>query len=207
MKVSDFSRFILPEVIGCPDPVLEQAVVQTAYEFCDKTGAWDEVQDPQALVAGTGDYDIDVPPGAILMRVRNVWIDGQAVASETFERVAVMSRDLGSPVYFNAAIDRAQIRLFPTPSADGGQMVVRAVYAPAMTATSLPDFLLQRHTDAISSGAKARLMLMPNMVWSNAQLGSYHSDRFTSGIVSARIESLHDRVEGSPRVSPRSFNA
>lgn len=205
MKLSDFSRFVIPEVIGCSDPLMEQALIQVAYEFCDKSGAWDELQEPQPLISGVPDYEIDVPQGAIALRVVHASIDGRMLHPEPLANVQHLSATQSDPRFFNSAIERGAVRLFPTPGRSGQKLELMVAFAPSMTANSLPDFLMQRHADAIASGTKARLMLVPGQSWSNPQLGAYYSDRFQQGIVDARIERLHGRVSGSLQVQARKF--
>lgn len=208
MRLREFHRFILPEVIGCPEPTLDLALLQTAYDFCDKSGVWDEIQDPQTIQAGVADYDIDRPSEGIMLRVREVWVDDRAITFMPIREVNQMSLSSGSPVYYNAAADRSQIRLYPTPSETGQSLKVRAVYAPTMTATALPDVLFNRYIDGIASGTKARLMAMSGagITWSNPQMAGVYLTRFNEVLVDARIESLHENVEGSLQAAPRPFH-
>ncbi len=198
MLVSDLHRWILPEVLDCPDPVVDHAIVAAAFDFCDQTGAWDEVQAPQTLVAGQADYTITAPTDAIALRVRDVVVGGFVMPP-----IDLTDTQSGSSLRgYTSAISRGQIRLHPTPTVSGDALVVRAVYAPAMTAATLPDFLMQRHASVISAGVKARLMFMPGVAWSNPGLGATYQQQFVSGIVDARIESLHERSHGSIRIKP-----
>jgi hypothetical protein len=59
--------------------------------------------------------------------------------------------------------------------------------------------------DAIASGAKARLLMMPGVPWSNPALGAYYRQSFDASIIDARIEEMHDRVPGRLTVQPRIF--
>lgn len=198
----------MPEVVGCPEPLLDQALLQTAYDFCDQSGVWDEIQDPQTIKAGVADYDIERPSEGIMLRVREVWVDDRAITFQPIREVNHMSKSGGTPVYYNAAADRSQVRLFPTPSATGSKLKVRAVYAPSMAATNLPDFLFHRYIDGIASGTKARLMATvgPGITWSNPQMAVVYMQRFNEVLVNARIESLHENVEGSLQAAPRPFH-
>ena len=45
MKWSDFGPYVLPHVIGCPDPTMEQHVRLAAIEFFRRTLSWREVLD------------------------------------------------------------------------------------------------------------------------------------------------------------------
>lgn len=204
MKVHDFARWILPEVLGCPDPVVDQAIVSTVYEFCDQTGAWDEVQDAQTVEVGVGDYDIPAPTGAIPLRVLDVSLDGRLLQSAPY-RTSLLTLNVATPIAYTSSIERGLIRLAPAPTVSGGQLVVRAAYAPSMTATILPDFLMQRFAEVIASGTKARLQLMPGVSWSNPTLASVYAQRFNNGMLDARTEALYGRNNGSIRIEPKVF--
>ena len=43
MQAAAFSALVLPEVIGCPVPLLLQRVMLVANQFCAESGVWDEV--------------------------------------------------------------------------------------------------------------------------------------------------------------------
>lgn len=188
--------------------MIDQAILLAAYEFCDQSGAWDEIQEPQVIQAGVADYDIERPSEGIMLRVREVWVDDREITFMPIRDANHMALSQGTPVYYNAAADRSQIRLYPTPSETGQMLKVRAVYAPTHTATGLPDVLFSRYVDGIASGAKSRLMSMvgPTISWSNPVMATVYAGKFNEVLVNARIESLHENVEGSLRAAPRPFH-
>lgn len=210
MKLDDFFEYILPEVIGCPDPTLRSAVRLAAIDFCRETLAWTEIQDPLALIDGEPNYDIDVPTGAFAYTVRDVWLGNRRLTPKTMAAMQDAmpqwaTASSNEPIYYNAAIERGQIRVFPTPANSTGSLVIRTAYVPTIACTTLPDFLGQRHLDVIASGAKSRLMLIPGQPWSNPQQGAYYQTRFPDGVIASRIEEAHDRVPGTITVRPRAF--
>jgi hypothetical protein len=196
MLVNDFSRFILPEVVGCPDPLLDRTILQAAFHFCDHTGAWSEIQDPIILTPGRGEYEIDVPPEAVALRARDVFIDGTRIPPGQFA--------FSNGRHFDSAKELGLIFLRPAPMT-AASMQIRAVFAPLLTAKRLPDFLLSRYEGAISSGVKARLMMMPGVSWSNPQLGQFYQTGYQNAVAEARAESVQDGASGSLYVPPRRF--
>jgi hypothetical protein len=205
MQVTDFSRFVLPEVPGCPEPLLVQEVVQTAFEFCDKTGAWNELQDPVALLVGVADYEIDAPSGAIPLRVTSAWLNGRLMQPTPLRSINQLGVAGSEPYYYNAAVERGSIRLFPSPGVTGLELTLKTCFAPAMTATTLPDFLMQRYTQVIAAGAKASLMSKPGQPWSNPHMAAVYGAQFASGMNDARAEVMLDQVAGNARITPRRF--
>lgn len=205
MLLANFQPYVATEVIGCPDPTLNQAIVMAAIEFCRESQSWTETLDPVTLVNGTRDYELDVPMNAYLYTVRDVWVGSRRLSPALQSDV---SRDeTGSePSTYNMAADRTMLSVYPVPAAVmGASLVVRATFTPTASATTLPDYLGHRYMDAVTSGAKARLMAMPGVPWSNPQLAVYYKSVLDAAVITARIEEAHDRVPGTIFVKPRSF--
>jgi hypothetical protein len=211
MKLEDFFPYILVETPGCPDPLVKQALVSAAIEFCKETMAWTESQDPVPLVDGVSDYELEAPSQAIALTVRDVWVGARRlnpITMRALQDVLPNWATAGSsdPVYYNSATERGSIRVFPIPTNTNGQeLVMRSAFIPVAGASSLPDFLGQRHMELIAAGAKYRLMLIPGTGWSNPELGAYYKQMFAEGLIGARIDEDHDRVPGSVTVTARSF--
>lgn len=205
MQVSDLFSFVLPEVIGCPDPTLRLAIVMSAFEFCDKTGAWNELQDPVVLQVGEADVEIDKPAGAVMLRVTSAWLNGRLMQPTPLRMINQLGVAGSEPHFYNAAVERGSIRLFPAPGVEGLELTIKACYAPSMTATTLPDFLLQRYAQVIAAGAKSRLMLMQSAQWANPSMAAYYESAFQAGINEARSEVMLDQVSGNARITPRRF--
>lgn len=205
MNLDAFKPLVLTEVIGCPDPLLNQAILMAAAQFCRESMSWTETQDPITLVNGVSDYDLDAPMGAYLLTVRDVWVGNRRLQAITTQEVTPGERS-SEPSFYNLATSRESLSVFPTPAGvTGASLVVRACYFPAPNATSLPDFLGRNYLDAITSGAKARLMAVPAVPWSNPALGAYYRQIFDAAIIDSRIDEVHDRVPGRITVQPRSF--
>lgn len=201
MLVSDLFPHVEPDVIGCPYPTMAAAIVHSAFQLCDRSGVWSELQDPLTMLNGVSLYELDAPTDAVMLRVSGAWVDGSTLEPIRFPAPSALR---GFPRGYHAAVDRGSITLHPTPG-QSGTLVVRAVFAPKLTATTLPDFLVSRYLDGLVSGAKNRLMLMPGLAWSNPQLAVYHENVFNTGVATARDDVLTDGVGGSVFARPRSF--
>jgi len=213
MKTESFYPYVLPEVIGCPDPTVNQAIVSAAAEFCRETLSWTEIQDPVSLVNGEHNYELDVPSQAYALTVRDVWLGIRRLQPITMQALQVLmptwQTATGSvPTHFNSATERGLIRVFPIPNdvlATDPKLVIRAAYVPVLNATTIPDFLGQRHVEVIAAGAKARLMVIPGTAWSNPGLAGIYRTQFDAGIQTAIIAEAHDRVPGVLTVPARRF--
>lgn len=202
MLVEAFFPMVLPDVIGCPDPMLQQQIVLAAHHFCTETGVWDEIQDPIKLQAGVTDYEIDAPSKeAYVARVTGVWLNNLKLEPEQMKNPKVEGV---KPTGYHAARARGAITLNGSPLA-GDILVVHAVYAPSLQSKNLPDFLVERYADAIASGAKHRLMAMPGKDWSNPAIAQFYGNQYDNALTDARIEMERGSVPGSLRVKPRPF--
>lgn len=202
MRTNDILRFVMPEVIGCPEPTAELAVMQAAHELCSESGIWDVVTDPQVVRASQATYEVEVPSGAWASKVTKVWLDGRELDPVGKKSVSPASVP-GTTTRYAAGI--GEIQLVPAPTASGGTLVIQVELAPLVTAQTLPDFLVQRHLEAITSGAKSRLMLMSMVPWANPELGALHGQRAATLINDARLEALHEHNNVSLRVPPKRF--
>jgi hypothetical protein len=210
--IADIAHYVRLETPGVMDTIIVQTIAAVAMDFCERTRAWDEIQDPIALVDGVRQYDMEGPGGeSRVLSIGQVWSATRALESITMRDLARVLPTWQTvtaplPIYYNAAIDRQAITVFPTPlDAQGALLTFRAQYAPKRTATTLPAFLLERHLDALVAGAKARLFSQVNVPWSSAAFAAMHAQAYEQAVVNARIEQLHDRVPGTLRVAPRRF--
>lgn len=211
MNTSDLTNFLTPELPGCPDALIKQALVQTAIEFCTETLAWQEIQDPLIVIDKQNLLDVEVPRDARIVTVRDIWASNRRLRPVTmpqlFEVMPNWQTAQGSePTYYNASTDWQSIRIFPIPfEANRAKLTMRVAYAPTLTATTLPDEICTKYLDGLTGGAKARLMLMPGKTWSNNQSAGVYRAQYNDQVVKAKIDDLHDRVQGSLSVRPHPF--
>lgn len=210
MTLDGFLPFILSEVQGCPDPMVNQALIMAAIDFTRETLSWTELSDPYPLKDQEQDYEIDVPSGSFLITVRDVWIGNRRLIPTTLSQIPMVLTDWqtsqsNAPTYYTQAIDRGSLRFYPMPLNPTETFTVRAAFAPLTSATTVPDFIGQQYMDVISSGAKSRLMLMPEKPWSNPTMGAYYKQQFADGVIKCRVLEAHDRVRGTITIKPRRF--
>lgn len=211
MQIEDLFSYILSEVPGVPDPVAIQAIRHSCIEFCVETHAWEEIQDPIQLIDGVSLYDIDVPAGARVVTVKSVWLGSRELRPVTMIELQTLipnwqTSEGSVPSYYNIPQDPSVLRVYPIPrESTGHQMSVRAVYAPTLTTSSVPDSVINRYLEPVCSGALHRMMMAPGKGWSNPQLAVYHKAQFEDGVVRAKIDALHEKAQGTIKVKPVRF--
>jgi hypothetical protein len=211
MNTSDLIHFLAPELPGCPDAVIKQHLVQAAIEFCTETLAWQEIQEPTIVVDRQNLLDVDAPRDARIVTVRDIWANSRKLRPVTmaqlFEAIPNWQTAQGSePTYYNASADWRSISIFPIPvEANRAKLTMRVAYTPTLTATTLPDEICTKYLDGLTGGTKARLMVMPGKTWTNTQMAIVYRTQFTDQMLKAKIDDLHDRVQGSLSVRPHPF--
>ncbi len=197
---------IVPEVMGCPSPMIDHAIRRAAAEFCEKSTAWREALPNITLTDGVAEYDLDLPADSrlVVIRDKEVRLNGNVLNPITNPADMNPTRT-GIPSHY-AQRSHSAIILWPTPnSADGAVLTIYATLAPSHSAATLPDILVDRYYEAIAEGAKAILKRMPNQPWSDAARAADHYQLFKTKTAEARIEWEFGIVAGSLTVKPRNF--
>jgi hypothetical protein len=154
MKWLDFSPYVLPYVIGCPDPTLEMHARLAAIEFFRRTLSWREVLD--AIPAeGSELVELEAPMQTQIIKVKSVSVDGRDFPLVETTHGSELSRtDAGREFAFTR--DNRTLVIYPI-QAIGTPVVVEAALAPSITSSTLPDALAQHHMQDIAHGAIASL--------------------------------------------------
>lgn len=197
---SQFFPDILAEVPGCPDPMLERALLRAAQEFCAGTQAWKLWLDASPTALNVTDYDLELAPNSELLRLERATLDGRAINVITSAELPddwLNNRNVSTCVFTD---DRKTITLLPPPAA-GLSLRIEACLKPASNATGVEDFLFDYYADTIAMGALARLMQKSNVPFSNPTKGMELERRFTHEI--ARIGFQKGRGFSSRHARPR----
>lgn len=208
MLLDDILPHILVDAPGCPSPVARRALLNAAIEFCDFTHAWNEIQDPITLIDNQHTYDVDLPTGAAVALVMSIAKPSGEIHPRTMDQVKAWLPDWQtasstSPTVFASPSSKSQVRLFPTPKdAQRLRVTMRVAYKPTITATELPDDLVNDHLEALVHGALTRLMAEPGKAWSNPGLVGYHRDQFELAKNNTRADQLSENVSSETRIEP-----
>lgn len=206
--LSAFYSRILPYLPGCSEPLVDQVLVSSAIDFAESSSVLRQNLDSFKTVAGVIQYDLD-PPTANhdIDRVMGVTLDGQELSPGMFEAIrndlpTAQAKPRG---FFTDRTDNV-FTLMLSPPPDGKYTVVVAVtLRPAMTATQLDDDLFNMWSEAVTAGAIARAMQIPDQPFTNFARAQQLMDYVARQINSARIESNYGSIRGSMRVRYRRF--
>jgi len=176
---SSFYPWILPEVRGCPQPLIDQKLRDAAREFCTRSRAWEE---RAATVTADGTTSLRsfvfAEAGSELVRVERATVAG--------EDQTILNSDGNPADWLETApadelsdtlvvVSRTQYRIWPTP-VSGAAIVIYQALKPTNAGTGVGDVIYAEWGEQLARGAVARLKAMKGSAWFDAD-GAMLADR------------------------------
>lgn len=204
--LSDFYSRITPWVVGCPEPTINQALVDAAVRFCEDSKVIHQRTEPILTQANVSTYEVEVPTQQRVGTVLDVYCNGKPLRPLVGDARPNPSDRTGTPTHYYGVRTDSEflVQLHPTPDAEYS-VQVDASFVPTRTATSLEDELLERWVEAIVAGTLSKLFSIPNQPFSDPGQSAAAAVAFAGLSMRARREAGHTRVEGSDRIRPRRF--
>lgn len=200
-QFSDLINLVEPEVIGCPRPLIEQAIRDKAIEWCRRTRCWATQIGPLPVAANSRSVMLDADTGTLIEGVKHArWHEdnggGDIRPATSFELDAYFagwrtSTGGGPRNFYILEMD---------PDGDGLTMVLSGTSAEATTpgvmvdvvlkptaiTTRCPKMIIDEYGAYIADGAKARLMLMKKP-WGDASIGSIYEATYRQQLRRERV--------------------
>lgn len=179
-----FAKYVRPEVPGCPDIQILDAILHAGIEFCERTR---EVRESVNVVTadGTASYALTVAAGTKPDEILSVKRSTVPLTPSSENLFFALRLDLpGTPNYFYLEGSNIVLGLKPT-SVETLVAVVKT--SPSEAATTLPDELYNRYRTEIASGAKAMLMVMKGAPWSDLKQAAVYASLFDQAITAANL--------------------
>jgi hypothetical protein len=204
--VSEFFSRVIPMATGCPEPVAEQAIVDSAIDFCEKTLALRYQSDALFAVSGISTYDIEVPTYHALSRIIHAKIGDQELQAMPVEQLPTERDYSAQPVKFYVTQGQfeRQLNLYPTPDASYTVNMTLAI-RPLRGTGYLADDLFDYWLEPVVAGTLMRLKAIPDQPFSDPAGSIYYGQRFGALCNNARVEGNIGRVVGSMQTKPRPF--
>lgn len=206
MKTWDkFFLDVLPDVPGCPQPLVEHALRRAAQKFCSGSKIWKVWIDPITTIDGIVNYDLDLDSNSDVSWIENATLDGKEINPTTEQSLPAnwMTSQAGiSDCIFT--LDGKSINLIPSAGA-GRLLKVEVCLTPSNTSTGVEDFIYDAYVDIIATGAKARLMRLNKQEFTNFPLGKELDDSFTSSIASTAFQASRGFSRALPRARIKTF--
>lgn len=201
-----YSRLLI-QVPGCPEPTAEQALLDTAIEFCEKTLVLRQELDVIVTRDGLGQFDLDPPTDQhAIARVVSVTFDGRPLKGAFPDDTYALDTNTGNPrIYYTRRTDNEfTLNLYPVP--DSRKRVITTVaLRPTRNATEIDDDLYNYHADALVHGAVSRLTVIPNQPFTDLAYASASLAMFRDDMARAKIDGYQGRTVGTSRVKMNPF--
>jgi len=203
MALVPFTNYVTdvsPHVEGCPTAVIAATIRKIFIDLCQRGKVWRVPLTDVPLVAGTSSYTLASPiTGTEVSAILNVqWY--KATVPTVIKNLEITTSEVINSMYPdwpNTATPGEPRVLFQTsPSAfciapvpdalDTYTVKLTAAIRPTTTAANVEDALMNEFRREWFHGTLCELMTMPNRVWSNDKMATYHGKQWTYLLSSAR---------------------
>jgi hypothetical protein len=207
----DYSAFltdVLPYVRDCPEFVAVNAIRNACIEFCEKSTWWRQSLTEITLVAGQGEYDLDVCAGASIATIISAHLGRQPLMFGTEEKMVETIgpdwRTREGPVHYVVHDgDFNTIRLAHVPdSVPEDTLKLHVALRPIKSSVRVPAELYERWSEVIGFGARARLHDTPGQPYTNTEAAREYRKWFMSGFGDAKIQANRGRSRAPLMVRP-----
>ncbi len=179
MLWSEFSPYVMPYVLGVPEPLMVQHVRLATIDFCRRTACYQASMEP-LISDGTVLVEIESDTGLQLIKVKAVAVDGKDHPLVDAVGGLKLARS-DSPQDFCFTQDNQILQVYPAPNS-GVSVVIDAIVAPTLTATSLPNPIANAYMQDIALGAVASLQRMPNQPYTDLNSSAMMQAQYQSRV-------------------------
>lgn len=178
---------VQPHVLGCPLPMIDDAILQTVIEFCNRSRAYRFTPAQITVVASTADYTVsDLPANTAIAWLLAAELDEVPIDTPDPGSIPVLwETEEGSPTAAVVVSD-TEVGLRTVPD-EAGTLDLRLALRPSASATAYPDEFHNLYQDQIAAGALAKLYAQPRKAWSTPDLVKDCRGQFEDAIYAAEF--------------------
>lgn len=162
MQWADFGPYVLPYVIGCPEPVMQHHARLTAIDFCRRTLCDTRVLDP-VVTDGSASVEMEADTGLSIVKVKKVTVQGREFQLVT-PSLGQELQAADSQQEFCYTLDNKVLVVSPVQEA-GLEVVVTAALAPTLKATRLDPSIANEYAQDIAHGIVSAIMRLPGQAF------------------------------------------
>ena len=208
VPLDDCLEYVMPEVPGCPRTLVKREVREAAISLCQSSGIWREEMIKLGILEGIAIYEVDIPRDSKLVQVLSVRISDRNVIAKTSDWLdkhdSTDWRDLEGAARYYMMSTPVEMLLNRKPK-ESVEAALTATLSlkPSRSADTIPEFLYEDWINVIASGAKSKLMMIPNKTWSAPDHSAAESYEFKKGKGRAKTEANKGHSVVDLRVSRR----
>jgi hypothetical protein len=201
---TEFFPDLMQDVLGCPEPTVEQYLRRAAQEFCQRTLCWREDLTITTR-ASTSEYALPLAAGGQVVKLLGASLNGNDIDLEAADGTSTADRINGTRGSKRVRLlDPFNVLLQPTQAA-GLALVLEVILKPSETSTGLPDQIADGNRLAIADGALSRLLNINRAEWRNPSLADDKKAEFEKAIGKAQTAAWKAYSRARPRVTGQYF--
>jgi len=185
VSLDSFLPYIAPEVVGCPVAVMKHNVLLSIINFCEKSKAWLYEHPDITTVAGQEDYPFSLPANTSIAEILSIKKDN--------------GEDQGAQ---RLTLDT--LRLIPVPDKEYKVSLLLSL-KPIYSVADVEDFFFNEYLDAITYGAKYRLMMMRGLPWFDPDMATYYKREFNLKIAETATKFARKNTNSVLKVTPDAY--
>lgn len=194
-KLTDLRSEIEPHVPGCPEIMVDDAILKVVVDFCVRSRAWRYVPETVRTSPGTEEYEPDLPGGTAIAWLLSAAFNGSALNVTTKGDIPAVGRS-GQPTAAYVFSD-AEIGLRNIPNR-AGDLEMHLALRPTPRAKEWPDDLHVLYGDHIANGVLARLWAQPRHPWAAVELVPDARIRYEAGLSDAEYRAGRGNSSAPP---------
>lgn len=206
IQVSKFMQRLMPLVIGCPEPIAQQALVDSAIAFCERSLVLTQTLDATNTTAGVDTYDFVLPQGHAVATVLAAWYETTPLHPLPTAAAPHMVTTQAVPRFFYGwdTDEGFALKLRPVPDAVGA-LVIRVALKPLRDATQLHQALFNDWIEPVIDGAAARIKAIPDQHYTDLALAGVLMTKARVAANAARVDGIYGKAQAEASVVMRPF--
>jgi hypothetical protein len=212
-----FKKYITPDVMPCPDVIIERELIGTIIDFCKLTHVitkdfnveLDE-DDIDSDLQDSIDIDLrehfsDYRPVSVI-RINIDGVDYLPLYKEVLNTIDAWDSSVSSGnAKFFFFINNYTVRMYDMNAGDTN-LYMRVALKPVRDITEVADeFLYEDHVETISAGVRSKVLGMPGKSWTDINGAKRAFIDWRRGITKARSNFDKGYTNNSQTVHPKSF--
>ncbi|OPY89023.1 MAG: hypothetical protein A4E71_00103 [Smithella sp. PtaU1.Bin162] len=213
--ITEFSRRVQPDVIGCPGIMVDAAVVDSIIRLCEDAHVIEKSFEHDVLstdIVTTDNDSVNVNIATYItdhrpLIVTEFRIDGGLWETKEAQLLSDMddiSEIAVQGTKFFSYPDRTHIKFYDI-NAVNQRFFIKQAFAPLDTITTVDDLFYDRYRKAVEAYARWILMSMPGKDWSNPERAEYYKGIYKGEMAMAKIRKDQGFTKGSTRVRSTRF--
>jgi len=214
-ELADFKKYISPDVLPCPDPIVERELIGTLMDFCKQTHVLTkdfnvDLTDADIDTGLQDAVDIDIREwisGYRPLALVRLNIDGLDYDLEyreilnTIENWEALKDDTKKYFFF---VNDNTLRIYDMDTSDD-DIYIRLAVKPKRSITEIEDMIYDDHVETIAAGTKYRILIMPGKPWTDRATAKDYFTLWRRGVTKARLNFDKGYTREPGTVYPRSF--